>query len=35
MLFISWTLYHICLFQFIQVGGGAKLMKIFKGGGML
>jgi hypothetical protein len=31
MLFISWTLCQICLFEFIRVQGGVKFMKHFKG----
>jgi hypothetical protein len=30
MLFISWTLCQICLFEFIQAEGGVKFMKHFK-----
>jgi hypothetical protein len=33
MLFISWTLLQICLFEFIRVEGGVKLMKHVGGGG--
>jgi hypothetical protein len=32
LVFISWTLYQICLFKFIRVEGGATFMKHFKGG---
>jgi hypothetical protein len=28
---IIWTLFKICLFEFIQVEGGAKFLKHFKG----
>jgi hypothetical protein len=33
MLFISWTLCKICLFEFIRVEEGVKFIKHFKGGG--
>jgi hypothetical protein len=33
MLFISWTLCEICLFEFIRVEGGVKFMKLFGGEG--
>jgi hypothetical protein len=32
MLFISWTLCQICLFEFILVEQGVKFMKHFKEG---
>jgi hypothetical protein len=32
MLFISGTLYQICLFEFIRVEGGVKFKQHFKGG---
>jgi hypothetical protein len=31
MLFVSITLCHTCLFEFIRVEGGVKFMKLFKG----
>jgi hypothetical protein len=31
MIFISWTLCQICLFEFIPVKGGVKFMKHVKG----
>jgi hypothetical protein len=33
LLFISWTIFQICIFKFIRVKGGVLFMKHFKGGG--
>jgi hypothetical protein len=33
MLFISWTSYPVCLFEFIRVEGGVNFMKLIRGEG--